>query len=514
MSGRAFPGSYNAARHFIDRHIQEGRSDRVAYVDDRGTHTYRELFARTNRAARFFDRLGIQPEQRVLLLLHDSMDFVAAFFGAMKMGAVPVPVNTFLTPGELAYLAADSRARAVVVDGPVYARLRPAIERAGSLSHVVVRGEVPAGVEDFEAGLLAESAEPFDLAPTSPDDVAFWLYSSGSTGRPKGVMHLMRSLEMTARRYADSVLDLGENDRCFSAAKLFLAYGLGNAMTFPLHVGASAVLVSGRSTPPVAAEVLRAHRPTLFFGDPTQYAALLVSDEKLDLSSVRLCVSSGEALPADIYERWKASFQTEILDGIGSTEMLHIFLSHRAGQVKPGTTGKPVPGYRVRVVDGARSPVPDGEVGVLWVEGPSAALAYWNQREKSLDTFEGRWTKTGDCFWRDAEGYFHYAGRADDMLKVGGNWVSPFEVESALAEHPAVLEAAVVGHKDAEALVKPKAFVVLTCSELRSGALAAELQAFVKDRLAPYKYPRWVEFVDGLPKTAIGKIQRYVLRGA
>ena len=514
MGGLEFPASYNAARHFIDRHVREGRSKRVAYVDDRGVHTYADLVVRTNRAARFFARLGILPEQRVMLLLVDSMDFVAAFFGAMKIGAVPVPINTLLTPHDVAYLVADSRAAAVVVSGPLFERLRPAFEGARSLRHVVVREDVPAGAEDFDAGVLAESAEPLEPTPMSPDDVAFWLYSSGSTGRPKGVMHLMRSLEMTARRYADSVLEIDESDRCFSAAKLFFAYGLGNAMTFPLHVGASTVLVSGRPTPPVVAGVFHQHRPTLFFGVPTLYAALLASDETLDTSRLRLCVSAGEALPADIYERWKARFGAEILDGLGSTEMLHIFLSNRAGEVLPGTTGKPVHGYRVKIVDELRVPVPDGEIGALWVEGPSAPLAYWNQREKSLDTFEGRWTRTGDSYWKDAQGFFHYAGRADDMLKVGGNWVSPFEVEATLAEHPAVLEAAVVGHKDAEALVKPKAFVVLTRPELRSDALAAELQAFVKERLAPYKYPRWVEFVDDLPKTATGKIQRFVLRGA
>jgi len=514
----SFPSPYNAADDLLSRNL-EARASKVAYRDDTTALTYGALSERANRAGNALLALGLEPEQRVLLVMQDTVDFPCVFLGAMKAGLVPVPVNTLLTPADFAYLLQDSRARALVVSDALLPKLE-AIVAASPVRQVVV-ARTPAGA-DVAPGLprldelLARASPELAAAPTSADDVAFWLYSSGSTGMPKGAMHLHSHLLQTAALYAQGVLGLGEQDVVFSAAKLFFAYGLGNSLTFPLSVGATAVLLAERPTPHAVLRVLEQHQPTVFCGVPTLFASLLAALEAQPSGgskALRCSISAGEALPRHVGEKWKARFGTDIYDGIGSTELLHIFLSNRPGDVRYGTSGRPVPGYELKLVGDDGEPAADGEEGALWVRGPSAAVGYWSQREKSLATFHGPWTRTGDRYIRDAEGRYTYSGRADDMMKVGGIWVSPFEVESALAAHEAVLEAAVAAHPDADELIKPKAFVVLKDPARASEELGRELMAFVKDRLAPYKYPRWIEFVTELPKTATGKIQRFRLRG-
>jgi benzoate-CoA ligase family protein len=500
---------YNASDRFVDRHVREGRGAKVAFVDDATSLTYAQLADRASRVANALVELGVEPEQRVALCMLDSVDFPSVFWGAIKAGIVPVPLNTLLTTHDYEFMLRDSRARVLVVSDALHEKIAPAAAAAPMLARVIRTSELP--------GLLETASADRRPAPTCEDDVAFWLYSSGSTGTPKGAVHLQSHLEHTARLYGQGVLGVTQDDVLFSAAKLFFAYGLGNAMTFPLHAGATTVLLAERPTAGAVMRTMKRHRPTIFAGVPTLFASIL-ADASLDASAgsdrLRVSISAGEALPKHVGERWRARFGSDILDGIGSTELLHIFLSNRHGDVRYGTSGKPVPGYEVKLVGDDGEPVADGEEGSLWVKGPSACAGYWNQREKSLATFHGPWTRTGDRYVRDAEGYYTYSGRADDMLKVGGIWVSPFEVESALGAHEAVLEAAVVGHADEQGLVKPRAFVVLQERSRGGDALAEELKAFVKGRLAPYKYPRWIVFVDELPKTATGKIQRFKLRGA
>jgi benzoate-CoA ligase family protein len=528
------PRHYNAAVDFVDRHVVEGRGDRVAFIEDDRTTTYAQLAELTSRAASAMRALGVMPEQRVMLCLHDTADFAAIFFGALRAGAVAVPVNTLLTADDYAFMLEDSRARVLFLSDALIDKMQPALAKLAKPPRVVVVKSPafagPTSSVDSAPGetrvsrtmrhltfedVIASSEPSDDVAPTTSDDVAFWLYSSGSTGAPKGAIHLHSHLVQTAALYGAGVLGIREDDVVFSAAKLFFAYGLGNALTFPLHVGATAVLMAERPTPASVMRTLAKHQPTIFCGVPTLFASMLGDRTLADAkgsSKLRVSISAGEALPKHTGEKWRARFGTDILDGIGSTEMLHIFLSNRHGDVRYGTSGKPVPGYDVKLVDDAGEPTPDGEEGSLWVRGPSSCVAYWNQREKSLATFHGPWTRTGDRYVRDEDGYYTYAGRSDDMLKVGGIWVSPFEVESALSAHEAVLEAAVVGHADADGLVKPRAFVVLAEGHEGSDALCAELQAFVKTKLAMYKYPRWIEFTKVLPKTATGKIQRFKLR--
>jgi benzoate-CoA ligase len=514
----SIPRDYNAAVDLLDRHVLEGRGDRLAIVDDRGRYTYRQVFERAGRAAAAFAALGVEMEERVLLCLHDTADFHAAFLGAMKIGAVPVPVNTLLTPDDYTFLLQDSRARVLVVSDALHAKLAPAAAASPFLRTTVVASSPLAGAGEATGARrfddLLAAAEPHVAAPrTTRDDVAFWLYSSGSTGRPKAAMHVHSSLVHSAVLYAQGVLGLGAEDVVFSAAKLFFAYGLGNALTFPFSVGGAAVLLAERPTPAAVMRTLRAHAPTVFCGVPTLFAAILADEGNHEGSpALRVSTSAGEALPAHVGLTWRRRFGTDILDGIGSTEMLHIFVSNRPGDIRYGTTGKPVPGYQTKLVDESGEPVADGEEGALWVRGPTACTGYWNDRERTLATFHGAWTRTGDVYVRDAEGYYTYSGRSDDMLKVGGIWVSPFEIESALAAHERVLEAAVVGKRDDEGLVKPHAFVVLKGGAPGDPDLASELVAFVKQRLAPYKYPRWIDFVPELPKTATGKIQRFRLR--
>lgn len=506
----SFPRRYNLSGDLLDRALAAGRGEHPAYVDDTRRLTYTELAARAARVGNALLAAGVQPEQRIGVLLLDTVDFPCVFLGAIRAGIVPVALNTLMTAKDYAYMLGDSRARVVVVSAPLLPKLEEALAGLEDPPRVLVVG----GEEDTFEALLAAAEPVLAPAPTTPDDVAFWLYSSGSTGAPKGTLHLHRSPVTTAVLFSEEILGLGPDDVVHSAAKLFFAYGLGNALTFPLWAGATAVLTAQRPTAAVVAGIMREHQPTLFCGVPTLFATLLADPAFADAvpERLRLCTSAGEALPPHLSQAWRERFGSEILDGIGSTEMLHIFLSNRPDDVRDGTTGRPVPGYQVelREPDGA---LIEGEgEGELWVSAPSAAQGYWNNRAKTLATFHGPWARTGDRYRRDAEGYYACAGRADDMLKVSGIWVSPFEVESALAQHPAVLEAAVVGYEH-EGLIKPKAFVVLDSGASSGEDLSAELKAHVKGTLAPYKYPRWIEFVDSLPKTATGKIQRYKLRG-
>jgi benzoate-CoA ligase family protein len=510
----SFPRLLNVAAEYIDRPVAEGHGDRPAIRFEGQALTATELQGLVNRGANALAARGIEIEQRVALLLPDSPLWLAAFFGAIKLGAVPAPFNTLLTPDEYVYLLNDSRAKVIVADAMLWAPLRERRAELPFLRHVLIAGEPAAGEESWITAL--DAAEPrAKVAPTTCDDAAFWLFSSGSTGAPKGVVHLHHDMLCCEQLYARSILALTPADTVFSAAKLYHAYGLGNSSYFPLAAGATAVLFPGRVTPQAVFEIIARERVTVFFGVPTLYAQLLQAAESgmaCDCSSLRLCISAAEPLPAEIVRRWQARFGVEILDGLGTTEALHIFLSNRPGAVRPGSSGTPVQGYDLRLVDDDGHDVPDGEIGTLEVKGESTLAYYWNQHERTKRTIRGEWLTTGDKYTRDTDGYYWYAGRTDDMLKVGGRWVSPAEVEAALIEHRAVLEAAVVGHADADDLIKPKAYVVLRDGESSTPELAAELQEFVKARIAPYKYPRWVQFVPTLPKTATGKIQRFKLR--
>jgi len=511
------PERFNAAHDLLDRNLRAGREDKIAYIDDAGSYTYGDLAARVNRFANSLHGFGLAQEQRILLCIQDGIDFPTAFLGAIKAGIVPIPVNTMLSAADYAYMLHDSRAQMAVISEPLLPKFQPILGQSPFLKHVLVTESAvpPPGMRAFSE-VLAASTDSFEPTPTSRDEPCFWLYSSGSTGAPKGTVHVHSSLIETAALYAQATLGLKESDVMLSAAKLFFAYGLGNSLTFPLAVGGTAVLMAERATPASIIARLRLHRPTVFSGVPTLFASLLASDQlpKAEDISLRLCNSAGEALPEDIARRWRERTGVDIVDGIGSTEMLHIFISNRPDRIRYGTLGLPVPGFEAKIVDEAGNPVAPGETGDLLVRGSTSAKFYWNQHARSRATFVGSWTRTGDRFRVDENGDYVYAGRADDMLKVGGIYVSPIEVESALIAHPAVHETAVVGKEDSDRLVKPIAYVVLARGFVASEALAGELKAFVKSRLAPYKYPRWIEFVADLPKTATGKIQRFKLRDA
>jgi benzoate-CoA ligase len=488
------PARFNFAWHLID--LNAARSAKTALTDDLGSLRYGELAEQVQRMAAGLQSLGLRREDRVFLLMHDSCDWVVAFLGALYAGVVPVALNTLLTAEDYAFMLDHSRAQAALVSGALLPTLQAAMSQGPH--------ELKALVVARPAAALPEGAVDFAA-------LVFWLYSSGSTGTPKGTVHLHSHPIQTAELYARPILGIRETDVVYSAAKLFFAYGLGNGLTFPMSVGATAVLLPSRPTPGDVFKVLRQYQPTIFYGVPTLYAALLADagrPARADLN-LRVCTSAGEALPAEIGRKWTAEYGCEILDGIGSTEMLHIFLSNRPGAVRYGTTGQAVPGYDLRIVgdDGRECGV--GEIGELQISGPSAALMYWNNRAKTKATFCGEWTRSGDKYTRDADGYYTYGGRSDDMLKVGGIYVSPFEVEASLMTHSAVLEAAVIGVADTDELVKPKAYVVLKAGQ---AVTAEDLKAHVKHQLAPYKYPRWIEFVTELPKTATGKIQRFKLR--
>ncbi|MDO9708117.1 benzoate-CoA ligase family protein [Paracraurococcus lichenis] len=513
----------NAVSWLLDRHVAEGRGARAAFLDPHRSLTYAALAEASARFAGALSAAGIGRERRMLMLMLDTVDFPVAFLGAMRAGVVPVPVNTLLTPEQVAYMLADSRAEVLCVSAPCFAALRDVVAAAPDLRLVLVAGldgapqtGLPAGARDFAGFVAAGPAAPRPV-PASPDEVAFWLYSSGSTGAPKGAKHVHGSLRATAETYASDVLGIRAGDLVYSAAKLFFAYGLGNALTFPMSVGATAVLLPDRPTPDAVIGVMRDRQPTIFCGVPTLYAAMLASPalgRGAGSERLRLCISAGEALPEHVGLRWEEVVGAAILDGIGSTEMLHIFLSNRPDLLRYGTSGVAVPGYELRIVDEHEREVAPGEIGELLVRGPSAAEGYWNQREKSRRTFLGEWTRTGDKYVREADGFYRYQGRADDMFKVSGIWVSPFEVEAALMTHPAVQEAAVVGREDADGLVKPMAFLVLKPGVAADTALLEAMKETVKARAGAWKYPRWVEVVEELPKTATGKIQRFRLRAA
>lgn len=521
------PEQFNVAHYLLECNGQ--RAVKAAFVDDSGVLTFGELESRVRRMAQALRALGLRREERVLLLMQDGLDWPVSFLGALYAGLVPVAVNTLLPADDYAYLLENSRAQAAVVSGALLPVLASAMERANhEVQRIVVSRPVAnlPGLQVIDFETLIESHElASSPARTGADDPAFWLYSSGSTGRPKGTVHTHANLYWTAELYGKRVLQITESDICFSAAKLFFAYGLGNALSFPLSVGATTILMGERPTPEAIVKRWRGEiggcRPTVFFGAPTGFAALLASEHLPACGAValRLVSSAGEALPAELGERFKSHFGVDIVDGIGSTEMLHIFLSNRPGRVRYGTTGWPVPGYSVELRDEQGALVPDGELGDLYIQGPSAALLYWGRRDKTRETFQGAWTKSGDKYVRNDDGTYTYGGRSDDMLKVSGIYVSPFEVEATLAQHPSVLEAAVIGVEDAQGLTKSKAFVVLksntvTGADTGTGATVTEdeLKAFVKERLAPHKYPRFIEFVSELPKTATGKIQRFRLR--
>ncbi|MBF6590297.1 MAG: benzoate-CoA ligase family protein [Ktedonobacterales bacterium] len=518
----ALPDDYNAGVAFLDGALARGWGARMALrTSATSGWTYAHLNEQANRAGNALRALGAEMEQRVALLLYDSPEFAATFFGAIKAGAVAVPLNTQLRPQDYQYMLNDSRARVLVVEADLWPQLAPLRRELRFLRHVVLvrRGDADAGRWDPATmeytALLAGAAPTLEPAPTTRDDTALWLYSSGSTGFPKGCVHLQHDMHVCAELYAKPLLRLTPDDITFSAAKLFFAYGLGNGLYFPLAVGASAIHYAGRVTAEAAFTVIAEQRPTIFFGVPTLYAAMLAlpdAERRYDTSSLRLCVSAGESLPADLFLRWRERFGVEILDGIGSTEVLHIFISNVAGSVVPGSTGRLVPGYAAAIVDEAGQPVPQGEIGNLLIAGESTCAHYWNKHERSKATFLGAWVQTGDTYYQDENANYWYCGRADDMLKVSGQWVAPAEVENALAGHPAVLEAAVVGREDADGLVKPMAFVVLRPGVEATPTLEEELKLYIKQTLQPHKYPRWIEFVAELPKTATGKIQRYRLR--
>ncbi len=487
--------SENLVDHFVDRHVREGRGGKTAIVCDGRAVTYGELAEQVNRVGNGLRALGLQEEQRVLLLLPDGPEFAAAYFGTMKMGAVAVPTSTALRAPDYAYFLDESRARAVIVHPSLRDLVQPG-------RRVIVM---------TDQWLAGQSSE-LETAPMRGDDAAFWLWTSGSTGTPKGAVHRHQDWMHCCEHYARGVLGIKAEDRTFSTSKLFHAYGLGNGLMFPFHAGATTILHSAKPQPRAILELAQESRPTLFFSVPTLYAAMLEVPEPFDLSSVRLAVSAAEPLPAEIFRRWKQSFNVEILDGVGSTEVLHIYLSARPGKVNPGSTGQPVPGYSIRLVDDQQNDVARGRIGDLLVRGESTAACYWNRRKLSAQRMLGEWFLSGDKYWMDGDGYYWYAGRSDDMFRASGQWLSPAEVEGALAEHRAVLEAAVVAYTESNELHTPKAFVVLKNGFTASEELAHELQEFVKQRITPYKYPRRVEFLAELPKSAAGKLLRYKLR--
>jgi benzoate-CoA ligase len=513
-SAAMVPRDYNFAADILKRNIDAGRADKIAFIDHRGKYSYGDLADRVERFGHVLRALGVRSEERVLICLLDTIDWPIAFLGAIKAGVVAVPVNTLMTEDDYSFMLEDSRGRVLVVSEELLPKFKPAIAASKSLEHVIVSGAAAHGHYRF-ADLLARADNRPVTAPTTCDDMCFWLYTSGSTGKPKGAVHSHADLKLTDELYARPILGITENDICYSVAKLFFAYGLGNALTFSMSAGATTVLLPARPTPDLVTDLLKQHQVTIFYAVPTFYAAFLASPAAPARGDVKVrrCVSAGEALPPDIGRRWSERYGTDILDGLGSTEMLHIFLSNRPGDVKYGTSGKPVPGYDMRLIDDDGNVIAaPGEMGELQVRGPTSAMMYWNNRAQSRATFVGEWTRSGDKYVRDDNGYFVYCGRRDDMLKVSGMYVSPFEVEGVLQSHPDVLEAAVVGWPDTDKLIKPKAFVVLKSPEKAGEAFAQKLQDECRQKLAVYKYPRWVEFRRELPKTATGKIQRFKLR--
>jgi benzoate-CoA ligase family protein len=514
---RNLPDQFNAAEFFVDRHIREGRSGKIAIECGEQKVSYRELLDKVNQTGNALrNQLGVRVEERVLLLLFDCPEFAFCFFGAIKIGAVPVPVSTLLKPADYEFLLNDSRARVAIVSAALLANVTAiARERLPWLERIVVVGSAKGETLGFEELIGAESML-CAAAATHKDDPCFWNYSSGSTGAPKGCVHLQHDMVVTAELYARNVLGVKESDRFFSTAKLFFAYGLGNALYFPLLVGGTTILQSTSARPKEVYEAIERYRPTLLFSVPSSYAAALnfrrPEGNDYDLSSIRHAVSAGECLPAALFHRFKERFGIEILDAIGSTEALHMFIANRPGTARPGSSGQILPGCDAKIVDDEKRPVPIGEVGNLYIRSDATCAYYWHQHEKSKETFDGHWTRTGDKYSVDADGYYWYAGRSDDMLKCSGVWVSPIEIENTMVEHEAVAEVAVVGRRDADELIKPVAWVVVRDGHTAGPHLAGELTEFVAARLPKFKCPRWIEFAAELPKTATGKLQRFKLR--
>lgn len=514
MTGKVeVPDTYNAATTFVDAHVAAGRENRIAIRYCDAAITYGEVYRSVNRAGNALSALGVEMENRVFLLLPDSPELVYFYFGAMKIGAVPIPMNTRLPAADYRYMLNDSRAKVLVAPESLVEMVEELKPGLPFVRHYLVTGDAPPGWLSVDQ-LLAAASPELDPAPTTKDDVAFWLYSSGSTGAPKGVVHLHHDWIYCCELYARPILSIGPDDVSMSVSKLFHAYGLGNTLMFPFYAGGSTVLYPEVPRPePFLREASR-HRVTLFYGVPTFYAASLALPslrERFDLSSVRLCVSAGEPLPAAIYRRWQEVFGVEIIDGIGSTEVLHIYISGEPGRVRPGSTGRPVPGYGVRILDEEGREASPGVTGTLWVSGESITPYFWNKHQRSKELINGAWFNTGDRWYADADGYYWYAGRADDAFKCRGEWVEPVEIENVLIEHEAVLESGVVGSVSAEGLARPHAFVVLKTGYAASPELAEELQGFLRTRLAGYKIPE-IRFAAELPKTAAGKIKRFLLR--
>jgi len=510
----AYPETFNVASHFVDRNVQEGRGEHVAVLCGDQQLTYAQVLSMVNRAGNLLAQKEVQRGDRVVLLLPDSPAFVSSFWGAIKIGAVPIPINTLLTGEEFAFTLRDSRARALVAEGSLLEKVESHLSSLSDLAVVLAADGTKPRFESFDALLESASAE-LQPAPTRAEDAAFWLYTSGSTGAPKGAIHLHRSMVHCFEYFAKGILGITGQDRTFSASKLFFAYGLGNGLYFPFGAGASTVLLPERAAAEMVFQVIDRYKPTLFFAVPTLYSAMLQipdAEKQYDLSSISRAVSAGEALPVSLWQRFRERFGITILDGIGSTEMLHMFISNRQNKAKPGSSGKIITGYEARITDEQGVELPSGQIGNLWIRGKSSAAAYWNRPDVTKATFVDGWTMTGDKFVKDENGYFWYHGRSDDMLKVSGMWVSPVEVENAILAHPAVAECAVVGARDADGLTKPKAFVVPAASAPPAGQFEKELFEFLKSKLAGYKVPRWLVLTDSLPKTATGKIQRFKLR--
>jgi benzoate-CoA ligase len=508
------PERFNMAPALVDRHLAAGRGGRPALVTPAGPLSYDGLHAGVTRAARALEALGVLPEQRVALLLPDSPAFVFAFLGAMRAGMVPVPLPAGGSVAEHEHALRDSRAAALVVHHDLAGPLEPLLLTLPALRHVLAVGGEPPGTVSFEAACAAEPAG-HDPAPTHRDEPAYWLYSSGTTGRPKAVVHLHHDMLFCIEPYARHVLGLGPDDRTLAVPRLAFSYGLGSSLYLPLWAGASTVLVADRPAPRAALDAIARFRPTLFFSVPTALGALLREAEvgPADWSSLRLAVSAGEPLPAGLYQRWRERTGVECLDGLGTTEVGYIFVSNRPGAVRPGSSGRLLPGYRARVVDDEGRDAPAGTPGELWVAGESLAAGYWNRHARTRAAFVGEWYRTGDLYRVDEEGVYTHQGRVDDLLRVAGHWVSPLEVEACLLEHPAVAECAVVAGVDADGLPGARAFVVC-----RPGADAAglpeALRAHAGRRLPRHKAPRWVVLVEALPRTPTGKVQRFRLRQA